>query len=455
MARNAPVSFGDMEESGTTMRSSGARRASSLPSRSKTRLACGGRWSWSASTGGHPRATATTPMAFSANDAAAHHAAMRTPFGGVRGQTILPGTTGRGLFLPKSMLSQASAERAEFTRQIEAARGTRLGEALECAHAYARGAEPAASPPGLRSARLRRRPGRGPPAGGGRVGKGRGGLVRAGDGHPTSHRTRIRSEPESAALAHARPIRPSNRRSRFSSGVARADAAFGRERRPLRTVARPGRRSARRTRGEDVPRLADGSRPRVPGVDDVLRLPGPAAPGRPARGMGAADRLARIRLPRAARGRKARRPDRHGHDREAGRLRRAGEHHAGRPARRRRLRAHGTQVVLLGADERRVPGAGASAAGALLLPPSPLDARRRAQRLPSPAAQGQAREPEQRLRRSGARRCLGAPPGDRKSTRLNSSHVEISYAVFCLKKKKKVSARSLAAHTKYKKNKEA
>src|SRR5690349_23284956 len=28
-------------------------------------------------------------------------------------------------------------------------------------------------------------------------------------------------------------------------------------------------------------------------------------------------------------------------------------------------------------------------------------------------------------------------PRDRKSTRLNSSHVEISYAVFCLKKKKK------------------
>src|SRR5438874_10527167 len=27
-------------------------------------------------------------------------------------------------------------------------------------------------------------------------------------------------------------------------------------------------------------------------------------------------------------------------------------------------------------------------------------------------------------------------PKDRKSTRLNSSHVEISYAVFCLKKKK-------------------
>src|SRR5690349_21965267 len=30
------------------------------------------------------------------------------------------------------------------------------------------------------------------------------------------------------------------------------------------------------------------------------------------------------------------------------------------------------------------------------------------------------------------------PHTDRKSTRLNSSHVEISYAVFCLKKKKKI-----------------
>src|SRR5690606_42071929 len=29
-----------------------------------------------------------------------------------------------------------------------------------------------------------------------------------------------------------------------------------------------------------------------------------------------------------------------------------------------------------------------------------------------------------------------ADQGDRKSTRLNSSHVKISYAVFCLKKKK-------------------
>src|SRR5699024_12535925 len=40
--------------------------------------------------------------------------------------------------------------------------------------------------------------------------------------------------------------------------------------------------------------------------------------------------------------------------------------------------------------------------------------------------------------------ALPSPPTircgrDRKSTRLNSSHVSISYAVFCLKKKKKIS----------------
>src|SRR3989442_5925013 len=42
-------------------------------------------------------------------------------------------------------------------------------------------------------------------------------------------------------------------------------------------------------------------------------------------------------------------------------------------------------------------------------------------------------------RAAGAQLDDGLGPGqsDRKSTRLNSSHVRISYAVFCLKKKKK------------------
>src|SRR5439155_9400569 len=65
---------------------------------------------------------------------------------------------------------------------------------------------------------------------------------------------------------------------------------------------------------------------------------------------------------------------------------------------------------------------------------------------------------------SGARRCWQLPfrnkvqpicPmaahcqkfGDRKSTRLNSSHVAISYAVFCLKKKKLIIATETASVT--------
>src|SRR5688572_31377488 len=61
--------------------------------------------------------------------------------------------------------------------------------------------------------------------------------------------------------------------------------------------------------------------------------------------------------------------------------------------------------------------------------------RRRRPRLrrPRAAVGARAAEPlrqeQERFRRLGAR-------GDRKSTRLNSSHSQISYAVFCLKKKK-------------------
>src|SRR5688572_32104364 len=39
--------------------------------------------------------------------------------------------------------------------------------------------------------------------------------------------------------------------------------------------------------------------------------------------------------------------------------------------------------------------------------------------------------------------------GDRKSTRLNSSHSQISYAVFCLKKKKKKKKINTSLHEAY------
>src|SRR5438874_8450304 len=47
------------------------------------------------------------------------------------------------------------------------------------------------------------------------------------------------------------------------------------------------------------------------------------------------------------------------------------------------------------------------------------------------------RGPDCPVPRSPGDQIFPPSPTDRKSTRLNSSHVEISYAVFCLKKKKK------------------
>src|SRR5438874_4693852 len=65
----------------------------------------------------------------------------------------------------------------------------------------------------------------------------------------------------------------------------------------------------------------------------------------------------------------------------------------------------------------------------------PLRSRRR----DVPRADRRARGDGDPVRVAAASVYAGAAVGggrDRKSTRLNSSHVEISYAVFCLKKKK-------------------
>src|SRR5256885_7918395 len=52
-------------------------------------------------------------------------------------------------------------------------------------------------------------------------------------------------------------------------------------------------------------------------------------------------------------------------------------------------------------------------------------------------SQGLQRTPPVRDHLQGLRTRPALCAGDRKSTRLNSSHLVISYAVFCLKKKKK------------------
>src|SRR3989440_3004929 len=69
--------------------------------------------------------------------------------------------------------------------------------------------------------------------------------------------------------------------------------------------------------------------------------------------------------------------------------------------------------------------------------------RRRVFLVPAPRGAGVGalrRGHEGHPHRAGATPCGGRPgrhDQDRKSTRLNSSHDQISYAVFCLKKKKK------------------
>ena len=120
--------------------------------------------------------------------------------------------------------------------------------------------------------------------------------------------------------------------------------------------------------------------------------------------MGAARDDAQIRPGAEAAGRKGRADARHGHDREAGRHRRARQHHQGRAGRRRLLPPHRPQMVHVGADVGCLPGAGASAGGAVLLPGAAADRRGREQRLPLPAAEGQARQPLERLVRGRIRR---------------------------------------------------
>src|SRR3712207_8483344 len=62
-----------------------------------------------------------------------------------------------------------------------------------------------------------------------------------------------------------------------------------------------------------------------------------------------------------------------------------------------------------------------------------LHLRRRAE----PLRRGRLVLPLQRAQARLHEELRGVRPEDRKSTRLNSSHANISYAVFCLKKKKK------------------
>src|SRR5687768_17745848 len=67
-----------------------------------------------------------------------------------------------------------------------------------------------------------------------------------------------------------------------------------------------------------------------------------------------------------------------------------------------------------------------------------LQVARLAQRNPDVAAEVEDLRVDRRIRGQHRPGDVGIGLGDRKSTRLNSSHGYISYAVFCLKKKKNI-----------------
>src|SRR3712207_7455658 len=58
------------------------------------------------------------------------------------------------------------------------------------------------------------------------------------------------------------------------------------------------------------------------------------------------------------------------------------------------------------------------------------------------SSNGNGKPPRETATDALGRRAGALSDEDRKSTRLNSSHANISYAVFCLKKKKKMNSQS-------------
>ena len=124
--------------------------------------------------------------------------------------------------------------------------------------------------------------------------------------------------------------------------------------------------------------------------------------------LGAQGHGARLRPAQRPRRRQAGPDDRHGDDREAGRLGRAREHDAGLSARRRGagrgVRARRPQVLRLGADVRRLPRAGADERRAVVLPAAALAPRRDEEPAAGAAPQAQDGQRLERVERDRAAR---------------------------------------------------
>ena len=227
---------------------------------------------------------------------------------------------------------------------------------------HPRGLQPVAAVRRRRSVRARPAAGRGGRGQWRRVGAGRVVGIRQALGLGGDGGARPRRQREHAETAHLRFPRQPPRRGRVSSGLSRIDGAQRACRRAQFDLDRrrqAGRRRVRSgARGEILHGRAGRDRASLPDHHDARLRRGA---GRAAGSAGQGDAGARhavLRSGLCAVVDQARHDARHGHDREAGRHRRPFQHDAG-GARRRRLPHHRAQMVHVGADVRRLPGAGA------------------------------------------------------------------------------------------------
>src|SRR6266566_4812121 len=153
----------------------------------------------------------------------------------------------------------------------------------------------------------------------------------------------------------------------------------------------------------------------------------------------------------SARKRSRRRPSRRRHGEQRGRASDDGRRLRAVPGARPDQRRHREWIVLR--ESRSARGLRCGAGQGNSSPDGPHLHRRRARRHEAPRGACRARAPRESRERRRARvprrtrHAAAKRARDRKSTRLNSSHLVISYAVFCLKKKKKKKKKN------YKKNK--
>ena len=286
-------------------------------------------------------------------------------------------------------------------RDLPAARRGRWEDAVLQEHRDPRGVQPApaarglqrASPPTGRWPRRSRREGAAWASGDARGARCAGRRA----GHP---RARPAGQRQPSRAAYVRPFRAPHRRGRLPPRVPRAHADGHRARPARRPVVGSASRCARGPGGQGGRLVPGRGRARLSGVHDLLGGARPAAPAGARRARGS----------RPSRRRPTTRPTHRPRDKAGVTCGMAlTEKQGGSDVRANTTRAEpirsepgiyrliGPQVVLLGADVRRVPHAGPGPRRTQLLLGAALVPRRLAEPDPDPAAEGQAGRPFERI----------------------------------------------------------